>query len=264
MKYRNTLFGIAAAAGLGLASAAQAATVTFRLALVDTTTQLALPNIGGVYQVPTGTQFDVQIYATVNSPNVTDTNRTGTTMDNKPLGIQNLAFNLVSSVAGHVAPKADPTDVTPPPSWDPNFITPGDLGTLSPASPMNLIDKNANVELDVAGAGFSNTTLALSSAGQLGNVQIGANGEAFLFSGSYIAGGGGDTILSTAFPQGDSSLNVFIDPTTGAATDLAAVDASAGVTPGTASIHVVGVPEPTTIGLAGFGLLGLLGARRRS
>ena len=75
-----------------LASSVQATpTITLSFGVTDTTSGLAVPNVGGVYQVAVGEDVTLTMYATLTNPNFTRTPRTPTQTQNKALGMAGIS-----------------------------------------------------------------------------------------------------------------------------------------------------------------------------
>ncbi|HEY7086717.1 MAG TPA: PEP-CTERM sorting domain-containing protein [Tepidisphaeraceae bacterium] len=273
MKYRNTLLGLAAAALLGVVSSVQAApTVSFRLEIGqdDGAGNFTTAGVDPLALQPNH-DYLVALYGTVNNPNFTTTaTDRATATRNKALGFQTVALCINSATAGVIHPVADPAP-TSPPKWDTttinNYAANTALGVtgLSVFDPSNLIDENSNAEVDVAGTGFSNTSLSAANATQLANCTVGAGAEGQLLVGLYHTGNGGASILSTFFQPAGSTvtkLTVFNEtPATGNGLQADDVD-PATIVNAQLPIGIIAIPEPMTISLAGIGL-GLLGIRRR-
>jgi hypothetical protein len=252
MKLTTTCFLILA---LGLiAPVAKAATVSTQLILLDQF-DVELPHTGTTYSIAPGTQFRVMLQGRVNNPNFTDTFRAGTTLDNKPLGIELIAGDLSTSGLNIVNPDgAPPAFPGNPPTWA-NFVE--YIGTGTPGF-VNLNDVDNDGDLDPATTGTANPSLALTSPVQLPFVQAGAFGWANLFEGTYTAFNPGTTQL-TFFP---SNVNIYIDPA--AANNALAVESSFATIIGAGTALTIQViPEPSTVALAGVSLVGLVSAMRR-
>jgi len=287
MKYRNTLLGFAAAAVLGIASTSQAAPLlNLSMSLLDTANVAIPPSALNTWTLPAGQSFRVLVTATVSSPETTtalhtDAN-TGNPIPAIKLGLQNLTFNIGSAgPSGNLLPSATPSN-----TWSLN-------GTATAANKLalpsainfaatNLVDCGVNGasgsqggvadgDLDPAGAGFNNSVLSYDD-GSLAGVQGFQNG---LLSANKPAANPGDQIsiirggytVPAGSPGGQlvifiGAANYYADANN--ATDPNKLQALAfpGANITLPPISII-VPEPATAGVAGLGLLGLLGARRR-
>jgi len=228
----------------------------------------------GVYNMLPGTTFKLVVNANVVNPNITDTNHTGVNFDSKPLGIANLNGGILSSGLN----VANPVGILRPdlaqpltPKWYrfTEFIGKGDPAFV------NLVDLDADLDLDPAGAGAANSgttmpvattptgntpsaiaTRAAIDASTLASFQAGIGNVPF-FSGNYLTGASGSTFLT--FTPLNNQGQVFTDPPGGV--DGVAVEAAAHT--GSPIQIIIAVPEPSTIALAGMGLVGLVFAMRR-
>jgi hypothetical protein len=283
MKYRNTLLGLAAAAVLGLASTSQAAPLlSLNMTLLDAT-NAPLPNSGGVYTMVPGQSFRVLVSATVTNPEATTAAHTdvnsGDPIPAIKLGIQNLTFNIGSAgPTGNLVPAA-----TPSTTWSLNGTATIANRLAVPAginfSATNLVDCGVDGrsgsqggvgdgDLDPAGAGFNNSVLSYDD-GTLAGVQGLQNGLLAADKGASNPGDQVNIIRGGFTAQASGSLLIFIGAANYYADALNATDPNklqaiafpaANITLPT--IQVV-VPEPATLGIAGMGIFGLLGARRR-
>lgn len=211
-----------------------------------------------------GEIFKVGVFARVINPNFTDTLRTGTTMDNKPLGISELKVNLVATALAITppggAPMLDPADVSPPLSWHPDFITTRLQDPLVPTTPVGAIDLNADGVLDINDAGFANLSRTLSSTAALPSFQAGVTTDDYqlVVAGAYQV----NYVQFTRIDLQVLSAGVFVDPAGGSGVALQSEDVLATVTIGPSIFY--NMPEPASAGVVGLGLLGLLGMRRRT
>ena len=225
----------------GVASAAlMAATASVNAAIVQTSLKLTddagaeLPKIGEIYQIPVGTTFNVVLGGQVNQPNMTDQARTNVALRNQPLGLQNLTVDIISQGAGKVTPVAAAGTT----QWDDSGAgVYTDLTTDVVGYPfVNLIDRNGDGNVDVAGAGFNHQGFALGTTGVLPRYQYGATGQMDFLQGDFRATTAGAVTLRTSA----SSANVYVDPATGGANDVQAQDLLGTVVNGTIQINVTG------------------------
>jgi len=234
MNRKKFLLGGVASAALMAAASAQAATITTHLRLVDQT-GAELPKIGNTYQVTPGTTFDVIWGAVVTDPNISEATR-GANTASKPLGIQTLAVDIISSGAGRVTPVVTGsgqwdddatgayTDLTDPDNLGPQFIT--------------TFDKNADGNPDVAAAALVNTNLSLANtATGLRRAQYGITPNVDFNKGEFRATAPGQVTLRTVA----TAANLFMDPV-GGGLELAAQSALSSVVNGEVTINVIGGP----------------------
>jgi hypothetical protein len=244
------------------ASAASAVTVEFSIQLFDvsggSTAGVALPTSGpNHYVLGPGQEFRVRVFAKVNDPNLTDTNRDGTAFDGKALGLQLVSGQLVTTGGVGVANPMDNGSG----QWL-NFVRFGGTGFPNPTF-VNLLDLGADGDLDPSGAGLANTTLNLNDpidepvedGPVLAAVQLatGAN-PVRIFQGRYKLGNIGGATFLTFDP---TTVNVFAEGSSNqtALSSQAAAFTTVGVT--------IGLPEPTGIALASMGAVGMIAAARR-
>jgi len=274
---RRTALGLAAAA-LAMAAAMDAVSptplhaspvMTASLQARDISTGLPLPQAGGVYQVGLGQQFTVALLIDLTGPNFSDGFH-GTIGSNMPLGVQSTDVHVLSGgTVGAVVPVAVPGS---PPTWSGYAdLTPDGIGFGS----VELIDLDADGDLDASSLGFSEHVRFLpvnATAAQLQREQYGVTasipgvtplvaGPLAVTSGTYLAQNAGLAALSTQI----TVSNVFIDPPSSAGDSATAKGALLEITADqvNSSIQINVVPEPATAAVAGFGLIGVLAARRR-
>jgi hypothetical protein len=231
------------------AGIAPAASLTAQIVLVDDLDN-PIPQVNGGYQVLPGQQFRVQLLGQVLSPNFTDTARTGSTMDNKALGIQNIVGQLRTSAVNSVNPVSAGGS---PPKWQ-GFVE--KIGLGSPGF-VNLLDVDSDGDLDPSGAGAANSSLSISSSLFLSTVQLGALGQEVLFEGRYVAQSAAPTQL-TFVP---TTVKIYADVVGG--TDNNALFVEDGLSTFVTTPIFINVPEPTGIALAGLGMFGMIAIARR-
>jgi hypothetical protein len=114
---------------------------------------------------------------------------------------------------------------------------------------INLLDLDADTDLDVGGAGFSNNSLSLSERANEARYHLGASAPQELVRGLFRTGASGQATLRTQ----TTAANVFIDPA-GPGNGLAAESALAGLTEGQTTVQIGTVVEGTkTLGLGNAG-----------
>jgi hypothetical protein len=210
------------------------AAVTASLKLYDLSGN-ALPQTNGAYTIAAGTSFRVALVASVSNPNMTNGSLTNTALRNKPLGIETLTADILSS-GKNVANPVTFSAGGPLPEWagyedrTPNGLAFG----LT-----NVYDVDRDGDPDAAGAGFVNTGFTLNT--NLTPFQYGAPGSASstappmtLLSGTYKAISGGATKLTAKL----QAVNVYANPTN--STLLKAVDVLGSSTSGSITINVTG------------------------
>ncbi|HYO07675.1 MAG TPA: hypothetical protein VER17_01765, partial [Tepidisphaeraceae bacterium] len=216
--------------------------VTMSLSLVDANGAAIAPTSSGTWSIKQGTTFRVVASALVTSPNKTHSARSVSALRNQPLGVENLAVDILSSaskVADPVAQAAQPV-----PQWSGyDDLTPHAFGYPW----VNLLDSGKDGDLDVMGAGMVNTTFTLGTTTALPRFQYGATGSPTqIFSGLYRANTNGTTKLSTKVV----SANVYADSNADAA--ITAVSVLASAVNGSITINVGGgVVTPTGGSISG-------------
>ncbi|HYO07674.1 MAG TPA: PEP-CTERM sorting domain-containing protein [Tepidisphaeraceae bacterium] len=244
---------LAAIAGLGLSTSAEAAAIVGRLSLFSADAT-PIPQVGGVYQLEEGQTFKVQFEIQVTDPNtLRTTGRTAAQQAGKPLGAETVNAQILTSANNVLVPKGDNNS---PKHWTNDggdFIdaTPDGLGF-----PFATLNPLGDSDLDVDGAGFVNTNFTVASASGLNGKQYGVGDFTAISIGDYIATGVGTTSLSTLI----NSAKVYADTASG--TGVQAVDPT-GVTNASLQINVTPIPEPASLGLLALGGLAL-GRRRRA
>lgn len=253
MRMRNVLLGTAAAAMI--ASAAQAASITTSLRL-QTTAGVDLPMVSpGVYDGTAMANGDYRLVISVKVNDPYSTAATGhediwgdTTFDGQVLGLQNLVYDVrTGGTAGAFVPKA--LTAFTPPRW--SGYTRLVSSTFGDAS-ANLIDRDSDSDLDVAGTGVYNNGLG-SWATIDSTYQVGAFGFTDVVRGTFTwNGAGGVTVYMTS-----TDSQVFKEKDN-------LMESEAIAVPFTSGMVTITVPEPATAGLALLGLGGLALRRRRA
>jgi hypothetical protein len=246
---------LSAVAGLGLSATVNAAPiVTTRLTLLETDgTTVINPSSPGVYNLPSGKHFLVQLGAAITpgTENFTDSGSSRATVTrNQPLGIAVLAVDILGSAA--VSPVNDAG------SWKSyTDLTPDGLAYSS--QPVG--DSNADADalpFDVPGAGFANTSLSTgTSLALMSKTQYGvATHPLDYVAGEFVANATGT--ISTV----KQALNVFADAAANN-NNLDAPDDIANMSNTSIQVNVAPIPEPASLGL--LSLVGLaIGRRRRA
>jgi len=228
---------------------------------------VALPKVGSVYTLAAGQSFRVLVTATLAAPNQSDAghsdDNTGDPLPALTLGLQNLAFDILSSgqnSGNGLTPFATTTGT--PGKWGLGSTTALLANKLAqPATVnfdfVNLSDDGTDGDLDPLGAGFNNTKIAYNASTDAQGLQNGIGTQINIIRGGYTVGATGG-ILTTRV----TSANAYSDPA--AASNALQADSILGTAVNASVVIAVGaIPEPASVGLAGLGLLGLLGARRR-
>lgn len=258
---RSKLLAMAAGIGLALGSFAQAASISVFFHLNDSSGTPITPDSTDHYTVASGSNFQVVLVATVNSPNLTEASGRNASNNSKPLGIQNLSVNILTPATVGIA-----VPISASGQWQ-NYsdLTTDGLGVAS----VNVLDKDSDTDLDVAQAGILNNTLSLATnanATALRKVSYGAVGATDVAGPLELVLG--DYHLNSGLPVTITAqgvvANVFRDPDSSENSNAAALAVTDVLS--TLDIHpiFINVPEPTTVGMLGLGLLGLAARRRRT
>jgi hypothetical protein len=259
MRKFKSILAMVVLAGAGMAAQANAAAITLNLR-IQSIAGVDLVPVSGVYQLTPNTDYAVVLSATVTSPNLGEASHG--TMASQPLGIQTFTADLITSGTNNAFVPVGGAG-SPPPWTGPafNFGSNDIRGDGLVYSPINVLNKDGDSDLDVGGAGMVNvaTSVAVNAnASTRALVQYGVNGNNDLIVGVYHTNASGTGALLTNL----TGAVVYTDPADLApAQNLGSQDVLSGSTNG--SINFTIVPEPGSIGLMSIAGLGLLARRRR-
>lgn len=233
--------------GLGLTASTYAApTIELAFDLLDLDGNPLVAKGDGSYDIQVGTQFQIQLSASIVDYYKTNAGRSGTTMDDKALGIKFLNLDILTpGSVGVAVPAGVWDDALSVFKWD-GYTDVSARG--NGVDSVNLGERDADGDLDVAGAGYFNSTGSVSTAAQLGGVQLGVNGLEPVFSGLYNAVKAGPLTIQTLTKNGivykDTASDNALDNEELVAATKALVEASVVVN------VIGGGPTPTFVAMA--------------
>jgi hypothetical protein len=270
-----------AVAGLGLATAAQAAPIiNMSLIVRDLSSNsgaVIAPTsvVAGVphYSMAPGTVFRIESGNSIANPFQTDANHTSGATDSPvvaptiSLGMQNLTYSIQATGAGIVSARniADSTSTAVSP-WARDATGTVNAAKLDAAlGTANAFDPaTSDGDNEVFGVTYSNNSAPW-------NYDTAASGTGFTHGsatslgarGAWKAVAAGTSLISTNV----STANIFYDP---AANDNSLLPANALIgeqgatlTNATIAIDVAAIPEPASLGLLSMSAIGFMGRRRR-